>query len=287
MNSPPGLKLSLALGLLLASPLAAQWLHYPTAGVPRMPDGRLNSGAPPPRTAAGQPDFSGMWWIADSTPCPASILGDNGECLEKGLGLAGQPGAGLAPQAINIGSGLAGGLPLQPWAAELVRQRARELGKYDPHVRCLPINLPRTYTLPHLEKLIQTPGLLVILDEFNASYRQIFTDGRPLPQDPQPSWNGYSTAHWDGDTLVVETIGFRDDLWLDMTGNPLTSAAKVTERLHRPNFGSLEVDLTVDDPKAYTRPWTAHIKLFSVVDTEMMDEICLENEKSLQHMLAK
>jgi len=126
-----------------------------------------------------------------------------------------------------------------------------------------------------------------MLDEFNASYRQVFTDGRPLPVDPQPAWNGYSTARWDGDTLVIDTAGFRDDLWLDMRGNPLTSAAKVSERLRRPNFGTLEIEFTVDDPKAYTKPWTVQIKQFIVLDTELIDEICLENEKSSQHMTAK
>ena len=199
--------------LAFALPLGAQWIHYPTAGVPRTADGKLNVAARAPRAANGKPDFSGMWWIADSTPCPANMKLENGECLEKGLGLPGAPDTGLAPQAINISSGVSGGLPYQPWAADLVKQRKSEL---DPHVRCLPISVPRTYTLPHLQKFVQTPGLLVVLDEFNASYRQIFTDGRPLPNDPQPSWSGYSTARWDGDTLAVESIGFRDDLWLDM-----------------------------------------------------------------------
>ena len=118
-----------------------------------------------------------------------------------------------------------------------MKQRTATPGIGDPHTMCLPPNFPRAYALPHIQKFIQTPGLVVILDEFNASYRQIFTDGRPLPEDPQPSWNGYSSGKWDGDTLVVETSGFRDDLWLDLLGNPMTSAAKVTERFRRPNFG--------------------------------------------------
>jgi hypothetical protein len=128
---------------------------------------------------------------------------------------------------------------------------------------------------------------VVILDEFNASYRQIFTDGRPLPDDPQPSWNGYSSGKWDGDTLVVETIGFRDDLWLDMKGNPITNAARVTERFRRPNYGSLEIEVTVNDPKAYTQPWTVTLKQVIKLDTELVDEICLENEKSVRHMTGK
>ena len=126
-----------------------------------------------------------------------------------------------------------------------------------------------------------------MLNEYNASYRQLFLDGRSLPVDPQPSWTGYSSAKWEKDTLVVQSIGFRDDSWLDMRGNPLTEAAKVTERIRRPNFGSLEVELTVDDPKAYTKPWTVTLKQFLVLDTELIDEICLENEKSVAHSPVK
>jgi hypothetical protein len=138
--------------------------------------------------------------------------------------------------------------------------------------------------LPHLQKFVQVPGLLVMLDEMNASYRQIFTDARPLPADPVPSWNGWSSAAWDGDTLVVTSNGFRDDLWLDIAGSPLTEAAKTTERIRRPDYGHLEIELTVDDPKAYTKPWTVRLKQRIVVDTDLVDEVCLENEKSSKHM---
>jgi len=140
------------------------------------------------------------------------------------------------------------------------------------------------FTLPHITKFVQTPGLLALLNEFNASYRQIFLDGRALPSDPQPSWNGSSTASWEGDTLVARSNGFRDDLWMDMAGTPLTGAAEVTERFRRPNFGTLEIDATVDDPKPYTRPWRMKIVQKIVLDTELIDEVCLENEKSAQHM---
>lgn len=268
--------------------LPAQWLHYPTAGVPKTRSGQPNLGAPAPRSADRKPDLSGMWWSAgDPLPCPPDIRSDDGSCLEKGLGLGNTKGSGLPAQAVNIAAGLDGGLPYQPWAGALMKERAATPGKDDPHSKCLPPSFPRAYALPHIQKLIQTPGLLIILDEFNASYRQIFTDGRPLPVDPQPSWNGYSSGKWEGDTLVVETIGFRDDLWLDMLGNPLTSAAKVTERFRRPNFGRLEIEVTVDDPKAYTKPWTVTFKQGIVLDTELVDEICAENEKSVQHMAGK
>jgi hypothetical protein len=126
-----------------------------------------------------------------------------------------------------------------------------------------------------------------MLDEHNASYRQIFTDGRPLPTDPQPSWNGYSTGRWEGDTLVVETIGFRDGIWLDKFGSPMTDAAKMIERIRRVNYGNLEIDVNVDDPKAYTQPWTVHLKQFIVLNTDLLDYLCLENEKDLKHMVGK
>jgi hypothetical protein len=259
---------------LLASFGSAQWIKYPTAGVPHTKDGKPNLFAPAPRVG-GKPDLSGMWIIADALPCPKIITDDTGECLEK------MP---IAQLTADLSKVVAGGLPYQPWALEVMKQR-KENG-LDPHVLCRPSNFPRMFTLPHITKFVQTPALLVLMNEYNASYRQIFTDGRPLPDDPQPSWNGYSTGKWQGDTLVVETIGFRDDLWMDMAGSPLTSAAKVTERFRRPNFGTLEIEATVNDPKAYTKPWTVTIVDKMMLDTELIDEVCLEGENSSQHMKA-
>jgi hypothetical protein len=179
---------------------------------------------------------------------------------------------------------LPGGLPYQPWLAALVKERWANNAKMDPHVRCFPANFIRAYGMPHLLKFVQTPGLLLMLNEWNAGYRQIFTDGRKLPQDPNPSWQGYSSATWSGDTLVVDTIGLRDDLWIDWQGSVVTEAAKVREEIRRPDFGHLEVRLTVDDPKAYTRPFTVTIKERLIAEAELIDEVCLENERSLQHM---
>jgi hypothetical protein len=261
--------------LAMYLPLAAQWLHYPTARVPRTRGGKPNLTAPAPRTSDGKPDFSGVWITGNPVPCDPV----------KGLDLldcdAELP---IAREAVDIGLSLPGGLPYQPWAAALVKQRMLNEGKDDPHVRCLPLTVPRNYGLPHLQKIVQTPGLLLILTEWNAGYRQIFTDGRPLPVDPQPTWNGYSSGKWEGNTLVVHTVGFRDDLWLDLKGDPMTEAAKLTERFRRPNYGSLEIEFTVDDPKAYTKPWTVTFKQAIVPDTELLDEVCLENEKSYQHL---
>jgi len=237
-----------AYAALLCSVAHSQWITWPSEGVPRGKDGRPDLSAPAPRTGEGKPDFSGMWSTAEGAPCPENLKDDVGGCLEKS--------------------------PLSKHAADLTRTVPGGL----------PSNFPRMFTLPHITKFIQTPKLLVLINEYNASYRQIFMDGRPLPVDPQPSWNGYSTADWEGDTLVVRTNGFRDDLWMDMTGTPLTSAATVTERFRRPNFGTLEIDATIDDPKAFTRPW--NLKMIDKIElnTELIDEVCLEGERSAQHM---
>jgi hypothetical protein len=190
-------------------------------------------------------------------------------------------------QFVDLGWGLNGGLPYQPSARALMNARKAESGKDDPGSHCLPTSVVKLHTTPLYRKIIQTPGLIVILNEINASYRQIFTDGRPLPLDPQPTWNGYSTAKWDGDALVVETIGFRDGTWLDRNGSPLSDAARVTERFRRVNFGHMEIDITVDDPKSYTMPFTVRLNEFIVLNTDLLDYVCLENERDNAHLVGK
>jgi hypothetical protein len=268
-----------AVVLLTTPPVVAQWLKYPTAGAPRARNGKLDTTAAAPRTREGKPDFSGLWLTGDGLPCEQQTLGQ--EFLVCGAELP------ISKYGINMGIGMPGGLPYQPWAAQQVKYETEQNSKDDPHAKCLPDTFVRLYGLPHMQKFVQSPGLLVMLDELNAGYRQIFIDGRPLPIDPQPSWQGYSSARWEGATLVVDSIGFRDDLWLDIVGSPLTGAAKVRERIRRPDYGHLEIEVTVDDPKAYTKPWTVTMKQVLVVDTELVDEICLENEKSTQRMLGK
>jgi len=254
--------------------LLAQWLHYPTPGIPRTPDGKPDLMAATPRTPGGKPDFSGMWLTADGMTCEER---DN-RFLECGAELP------FSRYGVDINKGVPGGLPYRSETLEIVKKRMAEEGKDDPHARCLPDTFLRSYGLPHIHKIIQLPNLLVVLNEDKASYRQVFVDGRTLPDDPNPAWNGYSSARWDGDTLVIESAGFRDDLWLDVAGNFITSAARIRERISRPSFGYLLIEATVDDPKAYTRPWTINLRQKIVVDTELIEEICLENEKSSERM---
>ena len=267
------------------APAGAQWFKYPTPGAPRTPSGEVDLSAATPRLANGKPDFSGVWMTGEPS-CgvggPASVS----QLLQLAPPSKKCPvrGPTMSREGINMGVDLPGGLPYQPWLAALVQERTANLAKDDPHIRCLPDLFLRAYGLPHYLKLVQTPGLLVMLNEFNGVYRQVFTDGRPLPEDPTPSWQGYSSATWSGDTLVVDTIGFRDDLWIDWDGSIITEAAKVRERVRRPDFGHLEIEVTVDDPKAYTKPWTVTLGQQFAADAELVDEICAENEKFSQHL---
>ena len=257
--------------LCVTIPAGAQWVQYPTASVPRLANGAPNWNAPTPRTAGGKPDLSGIWVDEENRPCPPYNCDDM-----------------LTSQEFrDIGWALNCRLPYQPWAAELVKQRGERRGQDDPTARCLPGGILKLHTDPLYRKIVQTPALVLILNERNAMYRQIFTDGRPLPADPQPAWNGYSTGTWEGDTLVVKTSGFRDGIWLDRKGSPLTESGTITERFRRVNYGNLEVAVTVNDSKAYTAPWSVTLRQKLKVDTDLMDYICLENEKDRQHFVAK
>jgi len=261
------------IAILLAVPvmLSAQWLKYPTAGVPKTPSGVPNLGAPTPRTADGKPDFSGIWEADNTGPCPA------GGC----------PDMPSSREFTNIGARLPGGLPYQRWAAELRNKRMADNGKDDPVSHCQPAGALRLLTYPPYRKIVQVPGLMVILSERDVTFRQIFTDGRALPKDPNPSFTGYSSGHWEGDTLVVQTVGFRDGMWLDRSGSPMTDAAIMTERFRRVNYGNLEIEITMDDPKAYTAPWTVKLNQFIVLNTELLEYFCQENEKDQAHLVGK
>jgi hypothetical protein len=252
--------------------LSAQWPSHPAAGAPRTADRRVNLDAPTPRNADGKPDLSGVWEIVRSGT-GQQIVGIDAPPLSR------------TSQFWNIGAGVEGDLPLRPWASELRNKRVADVSKDNPDAHCLPIGITQLHNHPQPRKIIQTPSLIVILYEANGGVRQIFMDGRPLPgNDPQPWWYGYSIGKWDGDTLVVESTGFKDGGWLDVNGAPLTDAAKVTERIRRVSYGHLEIEVTVDDPKAYTRPWTAvKMRHRLVPDDELIEFVCGENEKSSQH----
>lgn len=267
---------------VLPSTAWAQWPRYPTAGVPKTPAGTPDLAAPAPKTADGKPDLSGIWenFRGDGGP-----LGSfSGAGASTGLG----PPGPVVSQFWNIATGLKEPLPFQPWAAELRKQRVSQNNKDNPDAHCLPLGLMQLHTHPEPRKIIQTPGVIVILYEANGGIRQIFTDGRPSPRNnPQPWWYGYSTGKWDGDTLVVETTGFRNDGWLDVEGSPLTEAGKMIERFRRVNYGNLEIEITVDDPKAYTKPWTVKVTQRIMLDTDLIEFVCQENEKDTPHLVAK
>ena len=265
------LRAALAVTVAVTSPTlgSAQWLDYRTQGVPRTASGAPALDAPTPRTAEGKPDFSGMWFAN----VPAKDYCREADCIQEER---------MAREQINLGIKLEGGLPYTEWSKQQMVERGANGGREDPHTYCKPPNFPRAWTLPQYIKIVQTPSLMVMLHEFNAAYREVFLDGRPLPQDPNPTWNGYSTAHWDGDTLVIETNGIRDDMWLDIQGSPVTESARVTERLRRVNFGLMQVEIAVNDPKAYTRPWSVTIEMAAQVDTTMLEEICLDDEQDVK-----
>jgi hypothetical protein len=261
-----------ALLCVLGAGLSAQWLTYPTAGVPRTADGKPNLSAPAPRAADGRPDFSGVWENDGFDPNRA-----------EGLNAGGPPRTAF----FDIANGMTGAPPYLSWAANLTATRKADFSRDNPDARCLPLGPLQMMAHPLPKKIVQAAGLLVILHERNMEFRQIFTDGRALPADQQPSWGGYSSGVWDGDTLVVRTSGLRDGLWADFGGSPLTDRAGLTERIRRPSFGRLSIDVTVDDPGAYTRPWTVTLNQHIAIDTDLLEYACLENEKDVPHLSGK
>jgi hypothetical protein len=261
--------------LALSLPVAAQWPLREAARAPRLADGKVDVNAATPRAADGHPDLSGLW--ERFGPGGAN---PNFDALQSADG--GPPAATFW----NVGAGLRGGLPYTPLASMLRDERMADNQKNNPDALCLPMGLMQLHLHPQPRKIVQSPGLIVIMYEGNEGLRQIFTDGRPLPtpgDDLQPWWYGYSSGRWEGDTLVVETVGFRDDVWLDVLGSPLTSRGKLTERFRRLNYGTLQIDVTVDDPSAYTRPFTVRVNQKLFPDAELIEFVCNENEKSIQH----
>jgi hypothetical protein len=279
-----------AAAVLAALPagLCAQWPAYPTAGVPKTADGKSNLTGPAPRAPDGKPDLSGIWQYVRQAapPAPEAVAAAT---VSNDI----TPLSVRTSQFWNLGASFKDGLPFQPWAAELHRQRVADNQKDNPDAHCLPLGLMQLHTHSQPRKMIQTPGVIVILYEANAGVRQIFTDGRPLPalanasNAAEPWWFGYSAGKWDGDTLVVETAGFRDLGWLDVEGSPLSDAGKIIERFRRVDFGHLEIETTIDDPKAYTKPWTVTVHQRVMLDTDLIEFICQENERDAPHLAGK
>jgi hypothetical protein len=267
---------------LIAAPafVQAQWLNQRTPGIPRSPDGKPNLSARTPRAADGRPDLSGLWQTDAAPP----------EMLERLIPGA-TNGAGEEPLSqyyINILSDFKPEeAPLRPAAAALFLQRSKVFSNESPLSHCLPVGMPLVEMAPAPYKIIQVRGLTVMLYERDTTFRQVYTDGRKLPDDPQPSWLGYSAGKWDGDSLVVETAGFNDRGWLDARGHTHSEALHLTERFHRLDFGHMEVQLTIDDPKTYTRPFTIQLKQRLQADSDLLESFCAENEKDSTHVDGK
>jgi hypothetical protein len=244
------------LPLLFCATSSAQWLRFPGKNTPRTRDGTPDLAAPAPRRPDRKPDLSGIWGTENSKYL-ANIAAD------------------FKP----------GDLPIQPWAEALTRERMTGIhASEESNANCLPQGVPRIDATPNPFKIVQEPDLIVILYEAFGQFRQIYLDGRALPKDPNPTWLGYSAGRWEGDTLVVETTGFNGKTWLDQAGHPATDALHVTERYHRRDFGHMDIQVTIDDPKAYTKPWTVTEPIELLPDTDLIEFVCNENEKDLKHL---
>jgi hypothetical protein len=251
-----------SLALFLAATASAQWLNFPSAGIPRTADGKPDLTAAAPKSANGKPALGGIW---HRVPPPGTPTGAN----------FGNTVTFYMPAGATV--------PLQSWAAELLQQRRFDaLGAGRPSERCLPHGVLGSM-LPNIPfKIVETPGLTLILTEQLTQFRQIFTDGRGFPADMQPAWFGYSIGHWEGETFVIETAGFNDQTWLDDSGHPNTEAMRTQERFRRTDFGHMTVEVVVDDPKAYTKPWSVTIPMELMPDTELIEDVC-DNEKDAAH----
>jgi hypothetical protein len=262
-----GKQLLCALLALLGNSASAQWLNYPAPGTPRTRDGKPNLAARAPRAANGKPDLSGVWHVeAESLEEKRRLFGNN-------VGIITVPGMEpytTSKYATNIFVDFKPeDVPMRPEAAAILRQRMEESSKALP--RCLPAGIPRATLLSEVHKIVQTPGLIVIMLELDSANRQIYTDGRKLPVDPNPSFLGYSVGKWEGDTLVVETVGFNDKTWLDGMGHPHSEAMHVVERYHRRDFGHMDVAITIDDPQMYTKPFTIKVTHLLQADSDILE----------------
>ena len=267
----------IAFAIVLASLILSadgQWLNYPDPGTPRTPGGKPNLAARAPRAADGKPDLSGVWAAEGArASVNSSFAGETFADLQF-----------ISKYALNIFVDLKPEeVPTKPAAAALVRERGLRQGKDSPTSHCLPGGVPFSSLIAPF-KMIQTPVEIVMLLEDNNPPRQIYLDLRPLPKDPEPSWMGYSTGHWDGDTLVVDTIGFQERSWIDSAGHPRSESMRITERFHRRDFGHMDLQVTFDDPVYYTRVFSITAALRLLPDTDVLEAICAENEKDRVHL---
>jgi len=266
-----------SIAILLATaalPLGAQWLTHPDAQTPRTKDGKPNLTAPAPRMN-GRPDLSGVWQ-AQRTPMSeyARALGNDPTGIQVDLN-------DVTKEYLNVFWGIKPGTePLRPEAAAIMKQRA---GQAEPTARCLPAGVPSNIFI-FAFKIVQAPREIVVLLEAGDPSRQIYTDGRSLPPDSQPSWMGYSVGKWEGETLAVETTGFTEQSWLDGAGHPRSESMRIRERYHRRDFGHMDLDVTVEDPKYYTRPITLKTQLNLIPDSDVIENVCTENEKDRSHL---
>jgi hypothetical protein len=268
---------SIALLALFSISASAQWPLYVPADVPRTADGRPDLNAPAPRLPNGKPDFTGVW---ESRVPPSGRLG--GAALTSLT-----PDAPPLATFVDIGRGMKEGLPMTPWAAAEKKLRMSRNSMDNPDAHCLPMGFMQLHTHSQPRKIVHTKDVMVIAYEANYGLRWVFTDGRKLPDnDQQPFWYGYSVGRWEGDELVVETTGLRDGGWLDVNGSPFTDQARIIERFRRVNYGRVEIDVTVEDKKAYTKPFTVRVNWRLYPDGELIEFICNENEQSSKHLVA-
>jgi hypothetical protein len=269
------------LSALLATGAPAQWLHYPTPGIPRTREGKPNLSAPAPRAPNGKPDLSGLWQV-EPTPFDemTRLFGPDIDSLS----VPGDDVRSFNKYAFNVLADFKPEeAPMRPEAARIVESHMKTAGTANPTTQCLPAGIPFGGLFPFPNKFIQTPGVIVMLQEGDGSLRQIFTDGRKHTADPQPSWMGYSVGRWEGDSLVVDTVGFNDKGWLDGSGHPHSEALKIQERYRRRDFGHMDVEVTMDDPKMYTKPFSIKYTLDLVPDSDIGEYVCAENEKDRNH----
>lgn len=276
----------LALLGLQSGQASGQWLNYPAKGQPRTRDGKVDLKARAPRTREGTPDLSGVWRV-ESTPIEEwrRLLGDGFEAADR----IRVPGMGIG-EVSKYGFNLfidykPGDEPaLRPEAQALLRERRANGELHLTSEDCQPTGFPMAILLAPVFKLVQAPGLTIMLIEEGNVYRQIYTDGRPLPKDPQPSWFGYSTGRWERDTLIVETVGFNDKAWLDGAFHPRSEAMHMTERYRRRDFGHIDAEMTFDDPKTYTKPFSIKVTHLLQADSDILENVCAENEKDRARM---